>query len=186
MECDGWLVSFIDHSKNYWKIVNDAFHMNVYINYNLPKALLPASCGVVLQEMVTNPLFLTSLVRDSFSLIDYEIDSSHILSVKSKAFMLSNGSTIRKHVDYPFEHKENEIVLKMVYYAHNIWDTSTWYGKFEFWTDNHITYQYDALPNRLVVFLSDNTSNHSISHIDNIPDNVYQNVIVFYVKILLK
>lgn len=176
---------FLEPNKNYWNKLNDSFYKNIYINHNLRKASSPASCCSILQHVVTDPIFLTKIVRDKFSLIDHEIEESRILSVDTKALMLTNGSAINIHTDYPFDHKDNEIVLKMMYYAHSSWDASNWYGQLEFWKNKLITHQYDPLPNRLVVMVSNDTSYHSISPIEKMPNNAYQNVVVFYIKLSL-
>lgn len=177
---------FLEPNKNYWNRLNNSFYRNVYVNQNLRKASSPASCCSILENKVTDPSFLTNILRDEFYMTNYEIDSSDITRVDVKAWMLSNGSAIKKHVDYPFEHKENEMVIKIMYYAHSDWDTSNWYGELEFWRDNIITHQYDPRPNRLIVFPSNHKSFHSISPIETIPINVFQNVVVFYVKVALR
>jgi len=175
---------FLGANKNYWYFLQDSFHNNVYRNDNIVKASSPASCVIKLQEILTDPSFLTTVVKDKLKLIDHELKDTDVLDVNVCGMMMTSDSFIRIHADYPFPHMKNEIVLKMIYYGHDNWE-SEWYGELEFWNDGLIKHHYECIPNRLVVFLSDDRSFHSVSPVSKLPCNTYRNSIVFNIRLSL-
>ena len=175
---------FLRANKNDWYRLHDNFHNDIYRNNHIVKASSPASCVIKLQEQLTDPSFLTTVVKDKLKLIDHELKDTDVLDVNVYGLMMSSDSLIRTHADYPFPHKENEIVLKMIYYGHDQWE-SEWYGELEFWNDGIIKHHYECIPNRLVVFLSDDCSFHSVSPVSELPNETYSNSIVFNIRLSL-
>lgn len=169
---------FLNTNKNYWFKLNDSFFKNVYKNDEIIKASSPASCVRKLQTKISEPTFLSNLVN-------HDVKNITVMSVKQYGLMMASGSQIKKHVDYPFPHNTGEIVLKMIYFGHRVWDDS-WHGKLELWEDNIIKEQVKCIPNRLVAFVSNDQSYHSISHIPDLPNKCYHNSIVFNVKLSIE
>ena len=175
---------FLKPNKNDWYCLHDNFHNDIHRNDHIVKASSPASCVIKLQEQLTDPSFLTTVVKDKLKLINHELKDTDVLDVNVYGLMMSTNSFIRTHVDYPFSHKKNEVILKMIYYGHDQWEPE-WYGELEFWNDGIIKYHYECIPNRLVVFLSDDFSFHSVSPISQLPTYTQRNSIVFNIRLSL-
>ena len=123
--------------KNDWYRLHDNFHNDIHRNDHMVKASSPASCVIKLQEQLTDPTFLTTVVKDKLKLIDHELKDTDVLDINVYGLMMSTNSFIRTHADYPFPHKENEVIFKMIYYGHDQWEPE-WYGELEFWNDGII------------------------------------------------
>lgn len=175
---------FLKPNKNAWYHLHENFHNDVYRNDSIVKASSPASCITKLHKQLTDASFLTTILKDKLKLIDHELKHTDVLDVRTYGLMMSSNSYIRTHADYPFPHKEGEIVLKMIYYGHDNWRPD-WYGELEFWNDGIIKHHYECVPNRLVVFLSDEHSFHSVSPISELPNDTYRNSVVINVRLSL-
>lgn len=175
---------FLKSNKNHWYRLHDNSHNYVHRNDFIVKASSPVSCVITLQEQLTNPSFLTTVVKDKLKLIDHELKHTDVLDVNVCGLMMSSNSFIRTHADYSFPHKKNEIVLKMIYYGHDQWEPE-WYGELEFWNNGIIKYHYECIPNRLIVFLSDDLSFHRVSYISQLPNDTYRNSVVFNIRLSL-
>lgn len=166
---------------NAWYPLNDDFHSNVYRNDNLTKASSPTSCIHKLIQAVSDVDFLNSIEKNfGFTLKD-------ITDIKIHGLIMTSGASIKTHADPCQTHRPvDEIVLKMIYYGHEIWDEK-WYGEFEMWKDGLITKQYVPNPNKLVVFLSNNQTFHRVAPIAPVlPYKMYRYSIVINVRFKIK
>lgn len=170
---------FLGHPKytNEWKYVDN----QCYRNNRWEEASSPSSSIHDFKKRISDPKFITFILRDQLKMICLDVNEEDILRVQAFGVVLKDEGFEKPHIEkYFISDDEDEVFLKMIYYPHTIWKPE-WNGHFEFWDNAHTKSCYEPLPNRLIVFVSDDQSIHGSTKV--IQENIF--VLEAYVKVRL-
>lgn len=149
---------FLGHPrlKNNWEQKDD----NVYYNYRMEETAKPSNSIEELKNKISDPEFITHILRDKLKLICLDITKNDILKVQVCGSIVDKGGYVKTHKSKYFTpDNEDEVFLKMILYTHDYW-SSNQNGHLEYWGNGPMKSCYEPIPNRLIVFLSDNQSTH--------------------------
>ena len=166
--------SLVQHGE--WELLNDEAQHDIARCHDGEKDDSMARLKEIMRDTLLKEQVYTHVLDKGCSFVN---DND---SVRTSLLSMGPGSSIDRHVDFGSV-EEGVVHVNALLYVHDAWEENAWGGELLMHGGNSDSdvRRYTPLPNRLVVFVSDERSFHEVAEV-RCPADVFRRSVMTYVK----